>query len=70
MKISVDIEVCVGSGQCALFAPSIFALDEDNGHVLLLESTPPAADEDDVRDAAYGCPARAIQVEESKNGPA
>jgi ferredoxin len=63
MKIRVDREACIGAGQCALVAGSIFDQDDD-GLVVLLEETP----SDDfltlVRKAVSLCPAKAIALEE------
>ena len=63
MKVYVDQDRCVGSGQCALVAPGVFDQNDEDGTAVLLDHSP----HDDllpvVRDAAAGCPALAIAFE-------
>lgn len=61
MNITVDRDVCVGAGQCALIAGELFDQDDD-GLVELLEPEPDASQEPLARRAAGLCPARAITV--------
>ncbi|MFM9368535.1 ferredoxin [Streptomyces sp. Da 82-17] len=63
MRITVDRELCDGLGQCALVAPEVFALDDDER--LTVAPDPPAELADRVTAAARACPVRAISVEES-----
>lgn len=63
MRIIADTGACVGAGQCALVAGTLFDQDDD-GIVELLEEHPAAADEPAARRAAALCPARAITVED------
>lgn len=65
MKVTVDQDKCVGAGQCVLAAPDVFDQSEDDGIVVLLQEIPPAALEDDVRQAARVCPALAIEIDEA-----
>ncbi|SDS17879.1 ferredoxin [Jiangella sp. DSM 45060] len=62
MKIIVEIDRCVGGGQCVMAAPDVFDQDDD-GLAVLLDDDPPASMSDDVQLAARLCPARAILVE-------
>ena len=64
MKVTVDQETCVGSGQCALAAPDVFDQREEDGIVELLDPVPPAGLAADVDHAAAMCPVLAITVEE------
>lgn len=64
MKISVDVDACVGGGQCVLAAPEVFDQDDD-GLVLVLVDAPDQSEGDAVRMAARLCPARAITVDEA-----
>ena len=64
MKVFVDRDKCVASGQCVLAADDVFDQQEDDGTVALLDAEPPADRADDVRQAADSCPAQAIRVEE------
>ena len=63
MKIRVDREACIGAGQCALVAGSIFDQDDD-GLVVLLTDTPSDEYVACARKAATLCPAKAIALEE------
>ncbi len=60
LRIVIDHEQCVGSGNCVYWAPGTFDLDDD-GRSRVLE--PVADDEEKIRVAAEGCPVRAISVE-------
>jgi ferredoxin len=63
MKVRVDREACIGAGQCALVAGSIFDQD-DEGLVILLVETPGEDSHAMARKAATLCPAKAISIEE------
>lgn len=65
MRVVVDQDKCVGSGQCVLLAPDVFDQRDEDGIVVLLRDNPPAALYDDVRQAARLCPALAIGLDES-----
>ncbi len=63
VKISLDQDKCVSSGQCVLAAPLVFdQRDSDGVAVLLSEETD---DDESVRQAARVCPALAITVDPS-----
>jgi ferredoxin len=64
MKVSVDRDRCVGSGQCVLAAGDVFDQGEEDGIVLLLAAHPAADRLADVKHAVATCPALAITVEE------
>jgi ferredoxin len=64
MKVSVDQDKCVSSGQCVLNASEIFDQRDDNGVVLLLNDSPSSEQAANVRNAAAACPALAIDIEE------
>ncbi|MFI6070667.1 ferredoxin [Actinoplanes sp. NPDC051343] len=64
MKVLVDQEKCVASGQCVVAAPDVFDQRDEDGVVVLLDPAPPAEQDGDVRQAAAVCPALAITVEE------
>lgn len=64
MKITVDQDKCVSSGQCVLNAGDVFDQRDDDGVVLLLDAEPDGGDADNARKAAAACPALAIQIEE------
>lgn len=64
MKITVDQDKCVSSGQCVLNAGAIFDQRDDDGVVVLLDHSPAVDQADNVRKAAGACPALAIHIEE------
>lgn len=64
MKISVDQDSCVSSGQCVRSAAEVFDQRDSDGVVVLLDPHPAASQADDVRRAAAACPAHAISIEE------
>ncbi len=64
LKVIVDRERCVGSGECVFTAPGIFDQDDEDGIVMLLTDTPAKALWDAARRAARQCPANAIRVVE------
>jgi ferredoxin len=64
MKVTVDQDKCVSSGQCVISAPDVFDQREEDGVVVLLDPSPPPDLAEDVRRAAALCPARVIWVEE------
>ncbi len=59
IRIEIDQDKCVGSGNCVFWAPGTFDLDDD-GHSVVVDPTGDA--EDRIRVAADGCPANAISV--------
>ncbi|GAA4524168.1 ferredoxin [Amycolatopsis samaneae] len=63
MKVIVDKDRCIASGQCVLAAAEVFDQDDDGIVEVLLEN-PAAAHYEDVRQAAAICPAAVIRLEE------
>jgi ferredoxin len=64
VKIRVDLEACVGAGQCIIAAPTVFELTED-GKVMVLETDPGDELLDQVHNAVFACPACALELDES-----
>jgi len=62
LKISIDRERCMGSGNCAFWAPATFDVGDDNVAVVL---DPDGDTEDKIRNAVDGCPTQAISVTEA-----
>jgi ferredoxin len=59
----IDAGKCRGHGQCALIAPEVFELgDDDRGHVIVDLVPPEFADA--ARDAVLMCPEAAIDLTE------
>ena len=64
MKVTVDQDKCVSSGQCVLNAGDVFDQRDDDGVVVLLIEHPGPDLAEGTRKAAAECPALAIEIEE------
>jgi len=60
LKVRVDRDLCIGVGNCVAYAPTVFALDEENKAVVL---DPSSVDDDTLLEAAESCPEKAIIIE-------
>ena len=67
LKVAVDRDVCIGSGDCARLAPTAFALDDDDKAYVL---DPESVDAETLRQAERSCPSGAITVTEGAEQPA
>lgn len=63
MKVELETDKCVASGQCVVAAMQVFDQDDD-GIAVLLEEQVGAELVDDVREAVAVCPAAAIRLVE------
>lgn len=63
MRVRVERDLCLGVGNCVAFAPTVFALDEENKAVVL---DPASVDEATIMEAAESCPELAIIVEDDE----
>ncbi len=63
MKVKVDRNLCIGVGNCVAYAPTVFALDEENKAVVL---DPSSVDDEPLLEAAESCPQNAIIVEDDE----
>ena len=61
MRIVLNHERCISSGQCCMIAPAVFDQSED-GTVLLLDASPPISEHQKVQEAALVCPHSAISL--------
>ena len=59
-RLSVDRDVCMGSGNCIYWAPALFDLD-DSGFAIVIGD--PGSDPDAAQLAADNCPTRAISFD-------
>ena len=64
MKVTVDQDKCVSSGQCVRNAGDVFNQRDDDGVVVLLNDSPAPEEQEHARKAAAACPALAIDIEE------
>ena len=64
MRVRVDHDKCVASGNCVLTAPEVFDQRDEDGIVVLLNPTPPVELAEKVQRAVELCPARVISVED------
>jgi ferredoxin len=63
MKVTVDMFRCDAHGVCVDACPEVFALDDDDDAVRVLNETPDQSLRDAVDQAAAICPKAAITVE-------
>ena len=61
VEVSVDPELCIGSGDCVRLVPAAFHIDENQGVSVPLEGAA-SADVALLVRAARGCPTQAIRV--------
>jgi ferredoxin len=59
IRVEVDRDLCIGSGDCVATEPDVFELD-DEGKAVVID--PDAAATDDIVEAARNCPVTAIFV--------
>ena len=59
IRIEVDRDLCIGSGDCVETQPEVFALD-DEGKAIVID--PDGAPTDGIVEAAQNCPVTAISV--------
>jgi ferredoxin len=62
MRVTVDRDRCIGAGNCALIAPSVFDQEPDDAVVVLLDESPPEDSRPAVEEAVERCPAAVIAV--------
>lgn len=64
MKVLLDQDRCIASGQCVMSAMNVFDQRDEDGIAVLLTEDPVPDDIDGVREAAIVCPALAIELRE------
>jgi ferredoxin len=60
LTIRIDRERCMGSGNCAFWAPATFDVGDDNVAVII---DPEGDDDDRLRKAIDACPTQALSIE-------
>jgi len=64
VKISIDKDKCISTGNCVLAAPGLFDQSEDDGTIVVLNDSPTPELHESARHAAATCPVLVIQVRE------
>jgi ferredoxin len=59
LDIRVDRDLCMGSGQCTIYASRTFAQDEST---IAYVVDPDGSSEEEVRDAVSACPTGALSI--------
>lgn len=62
MRVSIKGHVCQGHAMCALAAPAIFQLSDEDGHAYVTDENVPAGLEFNVEQAVRSCPESAIET--------
>ena len=60
-RVTIDPDLCIGSGDCVRLAPDAFRIDERRGVSTPLPGAT-TADPDLLAEAAFNCPTRASAV--------
>lgn len=68
MTLSVDADVCIGSGNCEYLSPALFAI-QDDGSLAVLQRDVPAELVDVAEQAVRECPARALSLSRGTLAP-
>ena len=64
MKVTVDVQRCVGHARCASVAPDVYSLNDEGFNVTAEKEVDPALRASALR-GMRACPERAITVHES-----
>jgi ferredoxin len=67
VKVRVDGQLCQGHTLCAMSAPDLFVLREEDGHSQVVSEDVPADQEGLAREAARSCPEQAIALFEQSS---
>lgn len=63
MRVRVDQQLCQGHTLCAMTAPDVFHIGDDDGRAYVDNESVAAGQESEVADAAAGCPEMAVLIE-------
>ncbi|TSD58750.1 ferredoxin [Aeromicrobium piscarium] len=63
MRVHLDLDLCLGYGNCVIEAPDHFELDDDSGKAIILIENPEESDRAVVEAAVRSCPAIALRLE-------
>jgi ferredoxin len=62
LAVTVDADTCIGSGECVLAEPDVFALGEDGAAFVLDEAAASRLSDERRSEIARNCPSGAISV--------
>lgn len=62
MRIELDLDSCLGYGNCVVEAPELFDFDEDRNVAVVLVEQPSDDQLEDARRAVQVCPAAALRL--------
>jgi ferredoxin len=62
MKVKVDGSICQGHTLCAMAAPKVFQLDDEDGHAREVSEDVPTDLEPAAVEASRSCPEQAIRI--------
>jgi ferredoxin len=62
VRVSVDLQMCVGHAQCSAICPTVFTNDDEGYAQLVGAGEVPAGDEDAADLAVESCPEQAIAI--------
>ena len=62
MKVKVDDSICQGHTLCAMAAPKLFKLNDEDGHSRPISEDVPPELEASALEAARSCPEQAITI--------
>ena len=63
MKVHIDLDQCMGDGNCAKVCPEVFGYDNTKLQGLVLQEEVPAEFEEQVRRAAAECAVKAVVLD-------
>lgn len=66
MRIIVDTDKCIGSGNCVLACREVFAQGEDDGLIQVLNTHPSLALLPRLKQAVQDCPALVFRLEDEQ----
>ena len=65
VRVSVDLDICVGNAMCETYAPKVFVLNDDRQSTV---ADPNADTFENIMEAAQDCPVSAITVIDEETG--
>ena len=65
LRVSVDLDICVGNAMCETYAPKVFVLNDDRQSTVADSN---ADTEENIMEAAQDCPVSAITVIDDETG--